>query len=62
MAMPTKKRLSSQTGVKKITENNLKIPKHHGKPLALAAQAVNIADNQMIIYIAMKAPKVLHYA
>ncbi len=24
--------------------------------------AVNIADNQMIIYIAMKAPKVLHYA
>ena len=24
--------------------------------------AVNIAGNQMVIYIAMKAPKVLHYA
>ena len=62
MAMPTKKRLSSQTGVKIDNSIKLKIPKHYGKPLALAAQAVNIADKQMIIYIAMKAPKVLHYA
>ena len=28
----------------------------------VTAHAVNIAGSQMIIYIAMKAPKVLHYA
>ena len=33
-AMPTKKRLSSQTGVKIDNSIKLKIPKHYGKPLA----------------------------
>ena len=46
-----KKRLSSQTGVQKITESNLKIPKLIMAFTCSNAQVVNIADNWMIIYI-----------
>ena len=56
-------RLRRQCGVTQIvTARAVNIARQSSVSEVSTARAVNIAGNQVIIYIAMKAPKVLYYA